>query len=564
MVNNNEGTKIYNRFHDLYETDPRIIELRELHSAMDRAGVRNEVPACLPSTPPAPPPKPALRYPADRALSTPVTFSAVASDGTSSRFEMRRRVTPAGGIFRAEELDSNSFHDDTYIMNKHASDGAVTTTVSALSDDRLLERTKELSGIEHHLEVVVIDHLREIHKRRLYLRRGFSSLFDYAVRELGYSDAAAWRRIKAMRLCADVEGARERLQNGTMTLNAAAQLQHAFDRQERKKERAARSAPGGAGCGAAAQSQEGSAPARPAERKPVPVLDSEARRELVEQASGKSSREVMQLLAEVDPELAAPADRVRPLGGGRWELKTVIDDECRRGLERLQGLLSHVDPHLTMGQLMGRLVREGLDRHDPARPPRGRRAAPAKGAEQTSAAKTQAAAARGAASAAKQETSADSAAPSAAKVSAQAPAQPGGQAADRPDTSAAKPATDATSAPKTRRLGRPAAACAQPAAPPRTRTSAAKTGVTGRAIPAAVKREVWRRDRGRCRYVDRISGRRCGSQHLLQIDHVVPYACGGGAEPNNLRLLCAAHHRYRHIDAGFGRPGEDRQAPVDR
>ena len=231
-------------------------------------------------------------------------------------------------------------------MNKRASDEAVTTTVSALSDDRLLERTKELSRVEHHLEVVVIDHLREIQKRRLYLRRGFSSLFDYAVRELGYSDAAAWRRIKAMRLCAEVEGVRERLQNGTMTLNAAAQLQHAFDRQERKKERAARSAPGGTGFGAAAQSLDGAAPPRPAERKPVaaPVLDPEARRELAKQASGKSSREVMQLLAEVDPELAAPADRVRPLGGGRWELKAVIDDECRRGLERLKGLLSHVDP----------------------------------------------------------------------------------------------------------------------------------------------------------------------------------------------------------------------------
>ena len=256
---------------------------------------------------------------------------------------------------------------------------------------------------------------------------------------------------------------------------------------------------------------------------------------------------------------------MRPLGGGRWELKAVIDDECRRGLERLKGLLSHVDPHMTMGQLMGRLVREGLDRHDPARPPRGRRTGSrAAGAERTSAAKTQAASARGAASAAKQEAGADRAAPSAAKVSAQAPAQSGDEAADRPDTSAAKPATDATSAAKTRRLDRQAAACAQPAAPPRTQTSAAKPGVTGRAIPAAVKREVWRRDRGRCRYVDRASGRRCGSQHLLQIDHVVPYACGGAAEPNNLRLLCAAHHRYRHAGAGFDRPGEDRQAPVDR
>ena len=368
-------------------------------------------------------------------------------------------------------------------------DAAITTTVSALSDDRLLERTKELSGIEHHLEVVVIDHLREIHRRRLYLRRGFSSLFDYAVRELGYSDAAAWRRLKAMRLCADIDGVRERLQDGSMTLNAAAQLQNAFDRQERNRDRAARSAPGGERFGAAAQSQDGSAPgpAQPAERKPAPVLDRSARRALVEQAAGKSSRQVMRLLAEVDPELAAPADRVRPLGAGRWEIKAVIDDECRRGLERLKGLLSHVDPHMTLGQLMGRLVQEGLDRHDPARPPRGRR------------------------------------------------------------TGARAASAERTSAPKTRDLGRQAVAGAKRAAPPRAQTSAAKAGGgTGRAIPAAVKRAVWRRDRGRCSYVDRTSGRRCGSQHLLQIDHVVPYAQGGGAEPNNLRLLCAAHHRNRH------------------
>ena len=38
MVENDEGmTKTYNRFHDIYETDRCIIELRELHAAMDRA-----------------------------------------------------------------------------------------------------------------------------------------------------------------------------------------------------------------------------------------------------------------------------------------------------------------------------------------------------------------------------------------------------------------------------------------------------------------------------------------------------------------------------------------------
>ena len=38
MVENDEGmTKTYNRFHDIYETDSQIVELRRLHAAMDRA-----------------------------------------------------------------------------------------------------------------------------------------------------------------------------------------------------------------------------------------------------------------------------------------------------------------------------------------------------------------------------------------------------------------------------------------------------------------------------------------------------------------------------------------------
>ena len=37
MIRNNEGmTKTYNRFHDPYENEPDISQLRELHAAMDR------------------------------------------------------------------------------------------------------------------------------------------------------------------------------------------------------------------------------------------------------------------------------------------------------------------------------------------------------------------------------------------------------------------------------------------------------------------------------------------------------------------------------------------------
>ncbi len=260
----------------------------------------------------------------------------------------------------------------------------ITSTIGVLSDRELLRQTTTLVRHERHLQGAIIDHLAEIEARRLFLRRGCSSLFDYAVRELGYSDAAAGRRLGAVRLCADQPGARERLRDGSLTLSAAAELQWAFDRQRRRGSISgiASTAPAAAGASGAAPTTTpalwggamGSAPAEVAsaadpvadpateappshsEPAPPPVLDAAGRQKLVEEASGKSARQVRRMLADLDPELAPPADRVRPLGDGRYELKAVIDADCQQGLEQLRGLLSHVHPRMTVGQLVGRIA----------------------------------------------------------------------------------------------------------------------------------------------------------------------------------------------------------------
>ena len=193
------------------------------------------------------------------------------------------------------------------------------------------------------------------------------------MRELRYTEAAAWRRIKAMRLCRETRGVREWLQDCSLNLSNAALLQNSFERWDRNG--GGPTAAGSPGAEANVVPRAGSAPSAPGGEaegspSPSPVLDARARQRLVEQAVGKSTRQVQQMLAEVDPEAAAHAERLRALGDGRWELKTVIDAECQCGLQQLRGLLSHVGPHLTVGQLVGRLVREGLDRYDPSRPPR--------------------------------------------------------------------------------------------------------------------------------------------------------------------------------------------------
>ena len=301
---------------------------------------------------------------------------------------------------------------------------------------------------------------------------------------------------------------------------------------------------GGPAAGSAAQNDPApdSAPAvplPPAEPQPPPlVLDAVGRQKLVEEAAGKSARQVRQMLADLDPELAPPADRVRPLGDGRYELKATIDAECQQGLEQLRGLLSHVDPRMTMGQLVGRLVREGLDRHDPSRPPRRARSGsrPADAKANAPPTPTPEQAQRNSAPAAKH-----AARPADTAAAPKTDPDAGHHAASTPES---QPAVERRAASTTKDAAIPAGAAPTPARAVRpiptkstgAATPAAKSCASGRAIPAAVRRQVWQRDGGGCSYVDPQTGRRCNSTHLIEIDHIVP---------GNLRL-CGAHHRHRH------------------
>jgi hypothetical protein len=56
-----------------------------------------------------------------------------------------------------------------------------------------------------------------------------------------------------------------------------------------------------------------------------------------------------------------------------------------------------------------------------------------------------------------------------------------------------------------------------------------------RVIPADVKLEVWKRDRGCCV--------KCGSRENLHFDHIIPYSQGGSSkDAKNIQILCSKHN----------------------
>jgi hypothetical protein len=75
-------------------------------------------------------------------------------------------------------------------------------------------------------------------------------------------------------------------------------------------------------------------------------------------------------------------------------------------------------------------------------------------------------------------------------------------------------------------------------------------GPATRHIPVHIRRAVWVRDQGRCTFVG-AGGHRCESRRLLEFDHVEPFARGGTATADGIRLRCRAHNQFE-AERAFG------------
>ena len=83
------------------------------------------------------------------------------------------------------------------------------------------------------------------------------------------------------------------------------------------------------------------------------------------------------------------------------------------------------------------------------------------------------------------------------------------------------------------------------------------TAPARRYVSAAIRREVWARDAGRCAYTDD-RGRRCAETGSLEVHHRQAYALGGPDTAANLELRCAPHNLLA-AEQDFGRTHMDRR-----
>ncbi|UOF02729.1 HNH endonuclease [Bdellovibrio reynosensis] len=105
--------------------------------------------------------------------------------------------------------------------------------LSRLSNLELETRLKDLVQKERKLLHVILEHIREIDARKLYLEKAYSSIYEYLTKELGYSGSAAMRRLEAARLMRDVPEIAERIQEGSLNLSQIGELSRAVKEKEK-------------------------------------------------------------------------------------------------------------------------------------------------------------------------------------------------------------------------------------------------------------------------------------------------------------------------------------------
>jgi len=332
----------------------------------------------------------------------------------------------------------------------------------------ILTNTEAIVAQDRRLTLRLLEHLHEIDRQKLYLERGFGSMFDYCTKHLRLADPSAARRIRTARCVARFPQLYPLLESGELNLTVVSMVSRYL--------------------------------------KPGNV------EEVIKRIRGRSKREVERIIAEYEPRAALPPDRVRivvipappassPAASrqltvtGDSEKAPILDDaitvvmngmqgrgvesappkrdteaiqferlarveftaheELMDRLQRIRSIASHRLPaNASLEQLIDFMAGYFLEREDPAQREMRREL----------------------------------------------------RAAKRRDIRE-KPARD----------GNP------------------------RKMPARTRDQVFVRDK-QCTYMSP-DGTKCGSTHVLQIDHITPVARGGAATIDNLRILCAYHNR---------------------
>ena len=327
-----------------------------------------------------------------------------------------------------------------------------------VSNEDLISNLKNLVKTERRVGVEILHHLKEVERRDLHLKLGYSSLFIYMVEELKYAEGSANRRIAALRLLNSIpvmeaKKVEEKINAGVMSLTTVAMVQDLVCHKKKENE-------------------------------PMTVGD---KLETLKSIEGLSKKQTEAVLIAKAPEAFTHKEKVRPVTSDLTELKILAHSKLMAKLKRIKELRSHKNVNPTYGELLEDMADLVLKKLDPIN----------------------------------DSITVDECSNATNKnIDERKSVNPAflEKLISNKTTASIKSTQILTS------MGAPG-------------------GAASRYIPAYIRKEVWSRDRGKCTYTNPHTNKTCGSTHLIQFEHVMPFALGGEHTLQNLTLHCANHNQ---------------------
>lgn len=366
--------------------------------------------------------------------------------------------------------------------------------ITQLTDTELIEATHRIKRECQRATALLLAHLAEMDRRKLYLAQAQPSLFRYAVDVLGFSESEAYMRITAARTAEKYPDIYELVGKGALHLTALKmvashltddnhrellnavsnknkraielELAHRFPRPDAPQ--VLRRLPKANKAAAATVSASAASPSRVAAGGPEAAA---SERLVVTDARNSAQNQLTEHEAHCPVPKALPTRTTEPLSPQRYRLQLTVSEETQQKLERAQQLLGHRVPDGDLAQVLdlaldALLAKEMKQKYGVTERPRENVSHSAKGESATS------------------------------------------EAATRKPESKPKPGDKRS-----------------------------------RHIPNAVRREVLARDGMQCSFVS-ATGERCAEKAGLELHHLGPFGRGGGHDADNVSIRCRAHNLY--------------------
>jgi hypothetical protein len=190
-----------------------------------------------------------------------------------------------------------------------------------MPDEVLRACAKKATHDERTSLVRVLHLLREVERRRLYSAWKYTSLLEYAMKELKYTEGPALQRMWAMRLMREMPEISGKVDSGELCLTNLALIKALFNQ--------------------------------------VPHSLAE-KREVLRKIENKSTRAAKKIVYKICP---AMNTKEKPL-----DLNSIHDEALREKFRRVMGKYAHINPNMTLTELLHKMCDNELVSKAPSAP----------------------------------------------------------------------------------------------------------------------------------------------------------------------------------------------------